>query len=301
MGLLPRSAFTIKGSFRVEIRTEAKGKGEILAKQGNVMATSSFNKVIVGFEEQPKLEAGKTYFMEVILEKGGFKFQSIRDTKNPPYFLFSGKSKTWVDDGSIAYVVKPNYATTLPKRGDQSGMLSVKDVRRVDSLTNRKKCNSLPADQRTAVGCCKQCNRPRGICILKAHALPTPAHPTDTVYFLAIRASRLIMQVTKKKSRMSVRKRTAYQAGKAVKKFAVLEGDTLRLYVNVNCTCVILPTSIDAPSPMYSSVNLLYKVARRSYDLKQSTFVATLATHPTRTFMIRRGLSCPYSFDDREF
>lgn len=80
------------------------------------------------------------------------------------------------------------------------------------------------------------------------------------------------MQVTKKRSKMSVRKRTAYQAGKAVKKFAVLEGDTLRLYVNFNCNCVILSTSIDAPSSMYINVNLLYKVARRSYELKHSTF-----------------------------
>ena len=46
------------GSFRVEIRTEPKGKGECLAKQGNCMATSSFNAVVIGFEEQPKLEVG---------------------------------------------------------------------------------------------------------------------------------------------------------------------------------------------------------------------------------------------------
>lgn len=62
------------------------------------------------------LQAGKTYFMNVILEKGGFKFQSIRDSKNPPYTLYSGKTKKWIDDGNIAYVVKPIYAklvTTL--------------------------------------------------------------------------------------------------------------------------------------------------------------------------------------------
>ena len=45
------------GSFRVEIRTEPNSKGECLARQGDVKATSSFNKVVVGFEEQPELEA----------------------------------------------------------------------------------------------------------------------------------------------------------------------------------------------------------------------------------------------------
>lgn len=42
-----------------------------------------------------------------------------------------------------------------------------------------------------------------------------------------------VKDVTKKKSRLSVRKRSAYQAGKAVKKFAVLENGTMRLYDTV--------------------------------------------------------------------
>lgn len=40
------------GSFRVELRTESKGKGELLASAGNVSAQASFGKVVVEFEDQ---------------------------------------------------------------------------------------------------------------------------------------------------------------------------------------------------------------------------------------------------------
>ena len=40
------------GSFKVELRTEAKGKGDVLAATGNIAAQGSFGKVVVDFEDQ---------------------------------------------------------------------------------------------------------------------------------------------------------------------------------------------------------------------------------------------------------
>jgi hypothetical protein len=85
---------------------------------------------MVHFDQQPVLENGKTYYFDVILERGGFKFQSVRGTKNPPYNLWSTTATPpgWIDDGNIAYVVKPIFGTAIPQRGNRAGILLFKDL-----------------------------------------------------------------------------------------------------------------------------------------------------------------------------
>lgn len=81
-----------------------------------------------------------TYHLFVVLERGGFKFQSVKDVKHTiPYHCYNRKEKIWVDDGKIAYLIKGTYAKPVAKRGTRSGYFKLKDCKTKKRMSMKKR------------------------------------------------------------------------------------------------------------------------------------------------------------------
>eukprot|EP00040_Diaphanoeca_grandis_P043625 m.268620 g.268620 ORF g.268620 m.268620 type:complete len:421 (+) comp79660_c0_seq1:182-1444(+) len=130
------------GSFSVEIRTEANGGGECLAKEVNISANANFNQTVIDFSDQPILNLKEIYHYHLILECGAFKFQGTSATTKAlnvhRYHAFKRKEKAWVATAT-SYVTKPVFRKAIPKRGDRCGYMLVK----TEQKQNKKKRMSL--------------------------------------------------------------------------------------------------------------------------------------------------------------
>jgi len=141
------------GTFSLSVSTGPNATGEVLAIEKGVEAPAKFTQVKVTFANPPQLEAKKVYYFLLRLERGAFKFQATAQcSEEIRASAFTPKNKAW-GATQLAFVFRSTYAKALPKRGEVSGMATIritprnKGSRRLSLKTNSAKKRFLVLEE----------------------------------------------------------------------------------------------------------------------------------------------------------